>query len=245
MDDKEEILDEQSQPTEQEQMTDDTSVEATGETPARIKRKHTKTEIALNAALWVSIVVLLLAVVLRLFVFNTVAVNGDSMLPTYESGNVVTVNKVRKPKRGDVVVFYKFDIDSKFKAMFARPEQSDIGQPYEMLIKRVVAVEGDRIWVQKTVDSHNNFIYEVVIDTADGTRIFEDYYVKDGETLPKFTINANSRAGLGNLEGHTEDNPLVVKKGCMYVMGDNRSVSDDSRGELGQVPLSRLFGIKI
>lgn len=250
MADKEEILNEQQQPTEQDLASaEQTSAEQTDTvnlTPVKVKRKHTKAEIALNSAIWVIIAVLLISAVLRLFVFNTVTVSGDSMLPTYESGNIVTVNKLSKPKRGQVAVFYKYEIDSKLKAMFSSPEKRGKDQPYELLIKRVVALEGDKIWIQKTVDEPNNYIYEVVIDTADGNRLFEDYYLdRQGEIMPKLTVNEQSRSGLGNLEGHTEDNPLVVKKGCMYVIGDNRSVSDDSRGELGQVPLNRLFGIVI
>lgn len=240
-----ELTPEAEQPTEQAQPCDKPTAETENGSAVADAKRRSKTEIAVNVALWVAIIVLLITVVLRFFVFNTVAVSGDSMLPTYKSGKVITVNKVRKPKRGDVVVFYKYDIDSKLKAMFARPEQSGKNQPYELLIKRVIATEGDKIWVRKIVEEEDSYVYEVVVDTSDGKRVYEDYYVKDGETLSKFTISSQTRAGLGNLAGHTEDNPLVIKKGCMYVMGDNRPVSDDSRGELGQVPLSRLFGVMI
>ncbi len=89
MADKEEILTEQQQPTEQDLAFDgQTSAEqadTVNRAPVKGKRKHTKAEIALNTAMWVIIAVLLISAVLRLFVFNTVTVNGDSMLPTYEA----------------------------------------------------------------------------------------------------------------------------------------------------------------
>lgn len=208
--------------------------------------KHTKSEIALNIALWVAIVVLIVMVVLRLFIFNAIKVVGSSMSPTYDGGDKVTVNKTVEPKRGDIVVFYMNDVDDKFKAMFASPEQCDIGQPYEKLIKRVVALEGDKIWVRDAFDENGNHAYEVVIDTSEGERIVENYYTKKRESLPqsRYLIYMSISDNLGLLAGHTESDPLTVSEGCMFVMGDNRGNSNDSRF-LGEMPISRLFGVVI
>ena len=213
--------------------------------PTVIAKKRTKAEIAINIALWVAIAVLLVAVILRLFVFNTVEVDGASMNPTYESGNVVTVNKAAAPHRGDVAVFYKHEVSNKFFAQFAKREECAEGQPYEKLIKRVVAVEGDKIWIQRVAESGDDVMYEVVIDTADGNRLFEDYYVKKGELLDKENYYLHSDIGfthLGKLENCTEQNPFVVSKGCFFAMGDNRTNSKDSR-EFGEFKMSQIFGV--
>ena len=211
---------------------------------AAVKRKRNAVEIAINVALWVAIAVLVTAIVLRLFVFSTVEVDGASMNPTYEDKNVVTVNKAVAPKRGDVVVFYLHEVDNKFTAQFAKPEECAQGQPYEKLIKRVVALEGDKIWVQRVANNGSDEIYEVVIDTADGNRLFEDYYVKKGEKLnaANYYIHTFAQSGLGKLEGCTESDPYVVKEGCFFAMGDNRVNSKDSR-ELAEFKLSQLFGV--
>lgn len=211
---------------------------------APAKKKHSKAEVAVNVALWIAIVVLLIMVILRLFVYNSIQVKGDSMNSTYEDGNVVVVNKAIAPSRGDVVVFYLNDVDNKLKAMFAPAEQSGIGQPYEKLIKRVVAVAGDKIWVNCIRNAGSDAVYEVIIDTADGTRVYEDYYVKKGETLPKenYDVHAFIGSGLGVLNDCTEQKPYVVSKDCIFVMGDNRGNSNDSRN-FGEVPISRLFGV--
>ena len=60
------------------------------------------------------------------------------MLPTYNSGETVFVNELTKPKRGDVIVFYKHNVDNKFKAKFASPRRRRRGG-YEKQIKRVAA----------------------------------------------------------------------------------------------------------
>lgn len=220
-------------------------VDKTGEAIApTVAKKRSKAEIVINVALWVAVVILLIAVVLRLFVFNTVAVDGASMNPTYEHGNVVTVNKATAPKRGDVVVFYLKEVENKFLAQFAKPEECRENQPYEKLIKRVVATEGDKIWAQHVSTSGDDITYRVVVDTADGNRIYEDYYVKHGETLSAETyfIHTNALSALGILADCTEDNPYIVSKGCFFAMGDNRDNSKDSR-EHGEFKVSQLFGV--
>lgn len=208
------------------------------------KKKHSKWEVAVNVALWIAIVVLAIMVVLRLFVFSSVAVDGDSMNNTYKNGDVVVVNKLATPKRGDVVVIYLNDVDNKFKAQFAKDEECAQGQPYEKLIKRVVATAGDKIWAQSTNESGNNIMYRIVVDTADGNRIYEDYYVKKGDKLPadSFYVGSSYLTSLGILATCTESNPFVVSKDCIFIMGDHRYNSRDSR-EFGEFPLSRMFGV--
>lgn len=216
------------------------------ETGAPVVKKRSKAEYAVNIALWLAIIVLAVMVVLRLFVYNSVAVSGVSMTPTYDNNEIVVVNKMATPKRGDVVVFYLNEVDDKFKAMFASAEECGEGQPYEKLIKRVVATAGDKIWVQRVSGNGTDETYEVIVETVDGERITENYYVKKGEQLPSenFYVHTLAATGLGNLENCTESNPYVVSKGCFYAMGDHRINSVDSRMH-GEFPLSRLFGVVI
>ena len=232
------IFDEQ--PQQEEQSADEVVKPA----ETAVKPKRSKAEIAINVALWIAIAVLLVAVILRLFVFSSVEVDGASMNPTYEDKEVVTVNKTKLPNRGDVVVFYVNEVENKFLAQFAKREECGKGQPYEKLIKRVVALEGDKIWVQRVANDGNDVMYEVVIDTADGNRLFEDYYVKKGEKLniERFYIHSVAASSLGKLEGCTESKPFVVSKGCFFAMGDNRVNSQDSRS-FGEFKLSQMFGV--
>ncbi len=72
--------------------------------------------------------ILLFSVILYLNVnvFFLVKVDGDSMNPTLESGNVVTVNRKLTPEHGDIVI-----IEGEKKTAY--------------LIKRVIAKEGDTV----------------------------------------------------------------------------------------------------
>lgn len=205
------------------------------------KRKRIDT--ALNIAIWVAIAVLIVLVVLRVFVFTNIRVVGESMSDTYKAGDVVTVNKTAGVKRGAVAVFYTKDVDNKFAAMFASPEDSAEGGKYEKYIKRIVAVAGDKLWVEST---GQDGMYRVVIQTPNGDLLHEDYY-KRGKTEVSERLICNDATvavtGLGELlSGTSKDNPLVISEGHFFAMGDNRYNSHDSRF-FGEVPVARLFGI--
>ena len=204
------------------------------------KRKRSK---VWDIIIWVLIVLLAVVVFVRAFLLSKVEVSGESMMETYHNEEIVTVNKLAKPSRGDVVVFYKQPVKSKFLGMFARGDSVKEGGEYYKLIKRVVALGGDKIWVELIEDNK----YRLVIETPDGEILYEDYYTKKGETLSAecFIIYDKEESGLGRLKGTTQQNPLVIDEGYFFAMGDNRVNSADSRGDLGPVSLSQLFGVVI
>ena len=195
--------------------------------------------------LWVLIAVLLVALFVRMFVISNVTVSGASMMGTYSNGDTVTVNKLKLPKRGDVVVFYKNPVKSKFLGAFARGDSVEEGGEYYKLIKRVVALGGDKLWLDSTGLADGE--YRIIIQTPDGNILHEDYYTKKGETLSadNFILSDKQMSGPGCLAGATESNPYVIEEGYFFAIGDNRANSDDSRGRLGPVPLTQLFGVVV
>ena len=134
--------------------------------------------------------------VLRPFVVKSFWIPSESMVPTLEVGDRIFVNRFiysfLEPERGDIVVFDSLETDDE-------------------LIKRVVAVPGDRVRVR-------NGKLRVNGDFPD-----EPYAVP--MLLPD-----------GSFFG-----PTKVPEGEVFVMGDNRPNSHDSRF-FGPVPVENIEG---
>ena len=93
---------------------------------------------------------------------------------------------------------------------------ANVGRPNVPLIKRVIAVGGD------TVQIHDGGVY------VNGTRLSESYlFSEDGVAQPTDPSAAQSS--------------WVIPDGDLFVMGDHREVSQDSR-VFGPVPVSSVLG---
>ena len=94
--------------------------------------------------------------------------------------------------------------------------KEDDGTSPEPIIKRIIATEGQEVFL----DFENNLVY------VDGVALQEPYI--------KGVLN----------EGRIPiQNPHVVKEGCVFVLGDHRTVSKDSRtAEVGDVDSRYILG---
>lgn len=140
-------------------------------------------------------VAVLLALVIRFFLFEVFVVEGSSMYPTLEDHERLVVNKLvyrfDTPHPGDIIVF-----------------EFDAGRDF---IKRVIGVEGDTIEIRDGRVSRNGILLD------------EPYLVHDVEMQ--------------------EFGPVVVPPGCVFLMGDYRRNSMDSRDpRVGFVSLERVKG---
>lgn len=141
------------------------------------------------------------AFLLLIFVFNISTVIGSSMEPTMSEGDRVIISDLfYSPDYGDIVAIWAEGL----------PGKSD-GEKGEMIVKRIIGLEGDVI----DIDKNSGEVYR------NGEAVKEDY-IKENITPDR----------LGNAKF-----PLVVDKGCVFVLGDNRNHSVDSRyvndGSLG------------
>ena len=229
-----------------QQLNNDVETADGGDTATTSAPKNKKFSRFVDILLWVLIAILAVALVMRAFVYTQITVSGASMMETFHDKEVVGVSKIKAPKRGDVIVFYKQDGANKFFDIFSSGKSGDDNE-HTKLIKRLVAISGDKLWVEQV--EGNDDLYYVVIQTADGTLLYEDSYVRNGETLNKesFYIQraVSNGSGLGNLVSHIgRENALEIADGYFFAMGDNRVNSSDSRA-FGVVPTSRLYGVVI
>lgn len=168
------------------------------------------------------ILALLIFVAVRAVVLNF-RVDGESMSPNLDSGEMLLVNRT---------VYWHFDLNAILDPLpfierpgehivypFHPPQRGDIvvlhppverGKPY---IKRVIGLPGERLSI------HDGAVY------INGERLEEPY------------LNGLTTSWSGTL-GQQE---ITIPEGQVYVLGDNRSNSSDSRA-FGPIDIDQIIG---
>lgn len=242
-----------------------TPVEPAAPAPAPAKPKKEKKEDSFPVFL---IKLVIVVAIFRSFIFSPFNIPSESMLPRLENGDYLLAAKwpygyssyslpfsapllpkrifASQPERGDV-------------AIFKAPPGNDVDY-----IKRVIGLPGDTVQMIDGVLHLNgqavpkvkveDFVIpvspntdclsaEFVVTEADGSQTC--HYPQFRETLP----NGKSYNVL-DLGQRDADNtvPVVVPEGQLFMMGDNRDNSMDSRfpamegGGIGLVPQENLVG---
>ena len=166
--------------------------------PADPVRKRGLLERCYRSAVAEIVVLVLLAFTLAMttktYVVEAYEIKGRSMVPTFDDGQRVVVLKLFSDiQRGDIVIFSSQD------------------DPGKDLIKRVIALPGERIQIRKGIVRINGKVLK------EGYLEDKDYGLYDAEI--------DEEVGLGQL----------------YVLGDNRDDSHDSR-RFGSVSEESLKG---
>ncbi len=161
--------------------------------PAR-RRSALSAFLAWLRDLAVSIVI---AVVVIVFIYQPVKVEGTSMMPGLVDQERIFVNKfiyrfgIEDINRGDLVVFWY------------------PGDQTKSYIKRVIGVPGDTMWIDRGV------VY------LNGKRLAEDYVperYRDALSMPSRTVEADRYFVLGDHRNSSNDsrNWGLVPRSCIY-----------------------------
>jgi len=161
------------------------------------------------------ITALILALVIRAYVIQAFKIPSGSMIPTLLIGDHLLVNKF--------IYGTKIPFTDRRVLIFKKPERGDIivfkypENPKKDFIKRVIATGGD------------------VIEERD-----KRIYVNGKAVIEPYTQHSDSGIRSGN-DPRDNFRPLAVPKGKVFVMGDNRDQSYDSR-YWGFVDLKEIKG---
>ncbi|MBI3677048.1 MAG: signal peptidase I [Proteobacteria bacterium] len=212
--------------------------------PLKAKKKSSEGESWIETIKTI-VYALLIALVIRTFLFQPFNIPSGSMEDTLLIGDYLFVEKYSygysrysfpygivpfpgrvfgsQPARGDVVVF-----------KFPQDNSTDY-------IKRVIGLPGDRVQMlngqlyinEKPVPKVRVGDY---VETSDGIAHNVPRY---RETLP----NGKSYLVLDRFQGAADNTDVyVVPADHYFMMGDNRDNSNDSRGDVGYVPKANLVG---
>jgi signal peptidase I len=162
---------------------------------------------------WLIIIgaVVICTVLLRTFVIQSFYIPSASMEPTLQVGNRIVVDKLS---------YHLHSINRGDIVVFARPPLED--QEYADLVKRVIGLPGE------TISSKNCSVY------INGKLLNESW-------LPKAPSSC-TRALPGDANPQYDlPGPVHIPAGEYYVMGDNRTDSEDSRF-FGPISSSLIVG---
>jgi signal peptidase I len=185
------------------------------------------------------IIAFCLAILVRTFLLQAFYIPSGSMEDTLIAGDRVLVNKVvynfREPARGEVVVFRGTDawapvntedgdIGAFAKIGRALGDLVGVSRPGEKdYIKRVIGLPGDTV---SCCDVDGRVF-------VNGQPLDESYVIRDSP------LDGGAPAAQDCRSRRFDE--VVVQPGQMFVMGDHRQVSQDSRCQ-GQVPIDNIIG---
>jgi len=166
------------------------------------------------------IIALLITNFLNVFVFSLSEVRQSSMEKTLMENDQLIVERLSytfgQPQRGDIIVFIdELEVNNTIPARIKRL--------YEDMLSKI-----------RQKDGHLRLVKRVIGLPGDEINIEDGYVFVNGERLEEEYLSVPTNAK--NL-----DYPLIVQEDSYFVLGDNRTVSLDSR-DFGSVPIEKIEG---
>ncbi len=171
------------------------------------------------------IMAFVLALLIKSFLIQAFYIPSGSMEPTLHGpGDRVLVNKLAYRfgdiHRGDIIVFANPN-------PAAEPDRGIVGGFFHWL--------GEGLGVARP--ANEDFIKRVIGLPGETVEIHHKTLYIDGKVLKEPYVTARARN-----EGMGPYGPTTVPPGKLFVMGDNRGNSNDSRAGLSFIPIDRVVG---
>ena len=164
----------------------------------------TKTKSKLQEYAEAIIIAILIALVIRTFVVQAFKIPSGSMKPTFQIGDHILVSKF--------IFGIKIPFIGKTLIPIGEPKREDIvvfiypEDRSKDFIKRVIGIGGD------TIEIRNKKIFLNGLPYNDSHGVYSDDFMIPGSVQPRDNFG-----------------PITVRPGAIFVMGDNRDQSYDSR----------------
>lgn len=149
---------------------------------SRMERQKKKIDLRFLGQL---LFIVVLVIILRTFVFGTIAVKGSSMEPTFHHGDIVAMNKLAyrlgAPEKGDIVICW---VDS--------------GNTQENIIKRVIGLPGDELELRE-VENQSTLEYDLYINGEKQEEPYlEEIIQQPGDQEYPYTVPEGSYFVMGD-----------------------------------------------
>jgi signal peptidase I len=167
------------------------------------------------------LVAFVLALLIKSLVVQAFYIPSESMTNTLKIGDRVLVNKIvyhlHPPRRGDIIVF---------------------ADPHPLVVSHRNAISGFWHWLTEGLGVSSNpdkdFIKRVIGLPGETVRVHRSVVYINGKAIREPYLNP--------FKDYRDFGPVTVGPDSLFVMGDNRANSSDSRFTLGQIPMSKVIG---
>lgn len=166
------------------------------------------------------LVAFVLALLIKTFLVQAFYIPSQSMEPTLRVGDRVLVNKFlfafREPHRGEIIVFENPSLEER--------DRNPLAAFWNWIIEGLgVSTDPEKDFIKRVIGLPGETI------EVRGGRVFVD-----GKRIKEPYVNQEKDL--------SDFGPYRVPEGHLFVMGDNRANSQDSRSTLGPIPRDKVVG---